>query len=162
MGGHGAAEVRLLDAVAVTVADWLQGPVRWILSGVTMMNTLRLLQMVTAASPPEPLADMPIDPAQVTAGCPTARGAVLTQSADKRLSSGLWTCEPGEFDWEYAWDEFVYVLEGQVTVTQEDGKSFELGPGDMAHFPLGLKTHWKVTSAVRKFFVLKTPEPLEM
>ncbi len=118
--------------------------------------------MVTAAEPRGELPDMPIDAAQITAGNPVARGAVLNQSADKRLSSGLWTCEPGEFDWVYTWDEFVYILEGEVTITEEGGRSWTVGPGDMAHFPLGLKAHWEVRQKVRKFFVLKTPEPLEL
>jgi uncharacterized cupin superfamily protein len=32
----------------------------------------------------------------------------------------------------------------------------------MAHFPLGLKAHWHVKQAIRKFFVIRTPEPFEL
>ena len=126
------------------------------------MTHIEMLGIIAASEPSGPLPDMPIDAAFITAGNPVARGAVLNQSADKTQSSGLWTCEPGEFNWDYAWDEFVYVLEGEATITEEGGKSHDVVPGDMAHFPLGLKTHWKITKAVRKFFVLKTPEPLEL
>ena len=126
------------------------------------MSTSNFIEMKTAATPPEPLPDMPIEAEFITAGNPVARGAVVNQSADKTVSSGLWTCEPGEFDWTYTWDEFVYIFEGEVTITEEGGKSYTVGPGDMAHFPIGLKAHWKVDKAVRKFFVLKTPEPLEL
>ena len=118
--------------------------------------------IVTAAEPAGELPDMPIDAGQITAGNPVARGQVLNQSADKKVSSGLWTCEPGEFDWDYTWDEYVYIFEGKVTITEEGGKSYDVGPGDMAHFPIGLRAHWKVDQKVRKFFVLKTPEPLEL
>ena len=126
------------------------------------MSEINMLSIVTAGSPPDPLPDMPIDPELITAGNPVARGAVVNQSTDKKLSSGLWTCEPGEFDWTYTWDEFVYIFEGEVTITEEGGKSYTVRPGDMAHFPIGLKAHWQVKEKVRKFFVLKTPEPLEL
>ncbi len=126
------------------------------------MSELSVVEMVTASGPEGPLPDMPIDAELITAGNPVARGAILNQSADRTLSSGLWTCEPGEFDWAYTWDEFVYIFAGEVTITEEGGKSYTVGPGDMAHFPLGLKAHWRVVKAVRKFFVLKTPEPLEL
>ena len=126
------------------------------------MNTANVLNLVTAHTPPDPLPDMPIVPAQITSGNPVARGTILTQSADKKMSSGLWSCEPGEFDWEYTWDEFVYILEGQVTNSEEEGDLYTLGPGDMGRFRRGLKSHWKVTHTVRKFFVLHTPEPLDL
>ena len=126
------------------------------------MTDLSTIAMVTASEPQGPLPDMPIDPELITAGNPEARGAVLNQSTDKTLSSGLWTCEPGEFDWSYTWDEFVYVVEGEATITEEGGTSYDVGPGDMAHFPIGLKAHWHVKKALRKFFVLKTPGPLEL
>ena len=124
------------------------------------MSEIDTLSIVLAKAPAGELPDMPIESDMITAGNPVARGAILTQSEDRKVSSGLWTCEPGEFDWNFTWDEFVYVLEGEVTITEEGGKSYTLGPNDMVRFPLGLKTHWKVTRSVRKFFVVRTPEPL--
>jgi uncharacterized cupin superfamily protein len=123
------------------------------------MSQTAALKLIKADAATDPLPDMPIDQAQITAGNPVARGAVLTQSADKKVTSGLWTCEPGEFDFQFAWDEFVHILEGEVTLTEEGGDIITLRPGDAAHFPFGVKCHWKVTKAVRKFFVLRTPEP---
>jgi len=109
------------------------------------------------------LPDMLIEPSWIKEGNPVARGTILTQSNDKRVSSGLWSCEPGKFEWTFIWDEFVHLLEGEVEIT-EDGtdNTVTLGPGDMAHFPLGMKTHWHVRKAVRKFFVIRTPEPFEL
>ena len=109
------------------------------------------------------LPDMPIEPSWIEEGNPVARGTVVTQSEDKKVSSGLWSCEPGKFEWTFGWDEFVHVLEGEVDIT-EDGTDYTvtLRAGDMAHFPLGMKTHWHVKTAVRKFFVIRTPEPFEL
>ena len=118
---------------------------------------------IQKASPPAAqLPDMPIEPSWIREGEPKARGAILTQSADRKVSSGLWSCSPGRFDWTFAWDEFIHVLEGEVTITEEGGKAHALRAGDLAHFPLGLKAHWHVTRTVRKFFVIRTPEPLEL
>jgi uncharacterized cupin superfamily protein len=117
----------------------------------------------TAPADTAELPPMPIEPSWITEGDPVARGTILTQSADKRVSSGLWSCQPGKFEWTFSWDEFIHVLEGEVEI-REDGtdNSVTLRAGDMAHFPLGMKTHWHVKQAVRKFFVIRTPEPLEL
>ena len=117
----------------------------------------------SAPPPAEPLPAMPIEPSWIKDGNPVARGTVLTQSADKCVSSGLWSCEPGRFEWTFGWDEFVHLLEGEVEI-REDGTdhALTLRPGDMAHFPLGMKTYWHVKQAVRKFFVIRTPDPFEL
>ena len=109
------------------------------------------------------LPDMPIEPSWIKEGNPVARGTVLNQSADKKVSSGLWSCEPGEFEWHFAWDEFVHVLEGEAEITEiGTDNTITLRAGDMTHLPLGLKAHWRVKSKIRKYFVARTPEPLEL
>jgi hypothetical protein len=108
------------------------------------------------------LPAMPIDPSWILEGTPEAKGTVLLQSADKLISSGLWSCSAGKFNWTFGWDEFVHVLEGEVTITEEGGKTYTLRAGDCAHFPLGLKTEWHVPNFVKKVFTLRTPEPFEL
>ena len=122
------------------------------------MSTLTI-QAATAFS--GELPDMPIEPSWILEGSPRARGTVLLQSEDKLVSSGLWSCSAGRFKWEFGWDEFVHVLEGEVTITEEGGETYTLRPGDSAHFPIGLKTEWQVSDSVRKFFTIRTPAPLE-
>ncbi|MBI3866382.1 MAG: cupin domain-containing protein [Planctomycetia bacterium] len=115
-------------------------------------------QIVTARCPAQ-LPPMPIDPAWIEEGTPKALGCVLTQSQDKLVSSGFWSCTAGKFRWTFSWDEFVYILEGEVTIREEGGATHTLKAGDSAHFPRGLTTHWHVPKSVRKFFTLRTPEP---
>jgi uncharacterized cupin superfamily protein len=115
-------------------------------------------RVVRASS--EPLPPMPLAPESILEGRPDARGCVLVQSDDKRVSSGLWECTPGRFTWEFVWDEFVHVHSGHVIVTTQDGQRIELRAGDFATFPLGLKTEWHVLERVRKTFTVRTPEPL--
>ncbi len=107
------------------------------------------------------LPPMPIEPAWILEGDPVAKGTVIVQSADKLVSTGLWSCTPGKFRWTFAGDEFVYLLAGEVTVTDSTGGKITLHPGDLAHFPRGAETVWHVTQEVRKVFTLRTPEPLE-
>ncbi len=108
------------------------------------------------------LPDMPIEPSWILEGTPEARGTILVQSADKLISSGLWSCTTGKFRWEFGWDEFVQVLEGEVFISEQGGDTHHLQPGDIAHFPIGLKTEWHVPTFVKKVFTLRTPEPFEL
>jgi uncharacterized cupin superfamily protein len=66
----------------------------------------------------------------------------------------IWTKEVSEFPWEYDAEETCYVLEGQVTVTPEDGKPVEIGPGDLVTFPRGMRCTWRVEAPIRKHYIL--------
>jgi uncharacterized cupin superfamily protein len=110
----------------------------------------------------EPLPPMPLAAESIHEGKPEAFGAVLLQSDDKRVSSGLWECSPGRFTWDFVWDEFVHIHAGHVIVTTQDGQRIELQAGDFATFPRGLKTEWHVLEKVRKTFTVRTPDPLEL
>ena len=108
------------------------------------------------------LPEMPIDPTSIHEGSPEARGTILVQSDDKRLSSGQWSCTAGRFEWTFGWDEFVYILEGEATIQEDGGETYTVRVGDIAHFPLGLKTNWHVPEFVKKVFTIRTPEPFEL
>ena len=105
------------------------------------------------------LPEMPIQPDWILEGSPRACGTVLLQSDDKLASSGLWSCTAGKFNWIFGWDEFVHVLEGEATITEDGGETYTLRAGDFAHFPIGLKTEWHVSNFVKKVFTIRTPEP---
>ena len=62
----------------------------------------------------------------------------------------------------FSWDEFVCILEGEVTIREAGGISHTLKAGDVAHFPRGLTTDWDVPKFVRKFFTLRTAEPFNL
>ena len=108
------------------------------------------------------IPEMPIEPSWITEGSPLARGTILAQSADKLVSTGIWSCTAGKFRWEFTWDEFVHVLEGEAVITEEGGETYTLRAGETAHFPIGLKTQWHVPRFVKKAFTIRTPEPFEL
>ena len=123
------------------------------------MSSLTILNASTAG---DALPDMPIEPSWIIEGTPRARGKVYLQSADGKVSSGIWDCTAGRFRWNFGWDEFIHVLEGQVTISQTGGPTITLQAGDMAHFPLGVTAEWFVPRYVRKVFTVRTPEPLRL
>lgn len=108
------------------------------------------------------LQDSPLTADQILEGHPQTRIWFHAQSSDRRLTQGVWDCSAGRFSWDFTWDEFVMVLEGEVTITPENGEPFTLRAGDFCHFPLGLKTVWQVDKYIRKTFTIRTPEPLEL
>jgi uncharacterized protein len=94
------------------------------------------------------LDDSPIPAAVVTEGKPVAKTWVAAQSADQRVTQGVWECTAGKFNWDYAWDEFVIVLEGEAIITPENGQPFTLHTGDFGYFPLGLRVAWHVPRSI--------------
>jgi len=78
-------------------------------------------------------------------------------SKEKLESIGIlrcptWSKEPSTFPWTYSEQETAYVLEGEVTVTEENGESVSFGAGDLVIFPSGLKCTWHVKKALRKHY----------
>ena len=62
----------------------------------------------------------------------------------------IWTKEVSEFPWTYDDKETCYFLEGEVTVTPEEGEPVTVGEGDLVIFPKGMKCTWNITKDVRK------------
>ncbi len=78
-------------------------------------------------------------------------------SQDKLDSLGIlqcptWSKEPSTFPWSYSEQETAYVLEGEVTVTADNGESVSFGRGDLVIFPNGLKCTWHVKKALKKHY----------
>jgi uncharacterized cupin superfamily protein len=65
-----------------------------------------------------------------------------------------WECEPSTFDWEYTTEETAYILEGKVKVKTDKGE-VEINPGDLVHFPKGLRCTWNVIKKIRKVYTFK-------
>ena len=78
-------------------------------------------------------------------------------SEDEKQEAKLWPIwekEISEFPWEYDTDETCLILEGKITVTNEEGEEFYFGKGDYVIFPRGMKCSWKITENVRKHYKL--------
>jgi hypothetical protein len=105
------------------------------------------------------LAPAPIPSHWITEGTPVAKSKRLGTSADGTASIMAWSCTPGRFTWRYRVDEVVHVVSGEISVTDENGQSRRLGPGDMVFFPAGSVSHWHVIKEVRKLAVCRQSMP---
>lgn len=102
-------------------------------------------------------ADIPTE--WIVSGTPQARVKHLQVSPDEKLAIALWDCTEGSFNWYFAGDEFVHILEGEVTVRDGDGSTHVLRPGDIAYFPAGLTSLWRVHGYVKKLAVYRQEPP---
>ncbi len=64
----------------------------------------------------------------------------------------IWSCEASTFPWEYEQRERCLILEGDVTVTPEQGEPVRFGAGDLVEFSATLRCTWEVHQAVRKHY----------
>ena len=64
----------------------------------------------------------------------------------------IWSCEVSTSPWEYDQREVCWLLEGDVTVTPENGEPVRFGAGDLVEFSAGLRCTWQVHQAVRKHY----------
>ena len=65
---------------------------------------------------------------------------------------GVWEKEPSTFPWEYDDKETCHILEGNATVTTENGDTVTFGAGDLVIFPKGLKCTWTIEETIRKYY----------
>lgn len=88
----------------------------------------------------------------------TTRGRTLGLDLDGRITTGTWECEVGRSRWEFAErGEFVHVLSGRMTCTEDGQEAVELTAGSSALFPLGWRGEWDVTQTLRKVFTIYRP-----
>lgn len=105
----------------------------------------------------------PIPDDQIKNGRPDAAGCLLWQSEDKRFGNGVWICATGSFDWEYTWDETIYFLQGEITITDHTvGKVNTYRTGDMIFVPTGTRSTWEITKPVRKVFHFHSATPVQL
>jgi uncharacterized cupin superfamily protein len=110
-------------------------------------------------------ADLELKPAPIARhwiieGNPQARSRRLSASADGTSSSMVWVCSAGRFHWNYTVDETLYIISGEVHVTDEKGDIRRLAAGDVAFFPAGSRSIWHVPHEVRKIAFCRHSMPL--
>jgi uncharacterized cupin superfamily protein len=114
--------------------------------------------MVTVAKRSGELPAITLPQHEILEGTPDARCVFLAKSADDGAAHGFWSCNPGRYEFVFDYDEFVYVIEGAMTVTEHGtGRTFDVRAGDAAHFAQGVTTTWHVTEKLTKYFVARAP-----
>lgn len=96
----------------------------------------------------------------VVEGTLDERGHLFFTNSDGTVNAGVWQCTPcTERVRDYPYDQCCFVLEGSLTIIDEDGDSETFGPGDSFMIPRGFNGDWKMTEPYKNFFV--TVEPPE-
>ena len=80
-----------------------------------------------------------------------ASGITVTSNPDPAQLEGLWVtswptwgCEVSTFPWTCDEQGTCLLLEGDVTVTPDDGEPVRFGAGDLVVFDAGLRCTWDV------------------
>ena len=115
--------------------------------------------LVAANSDHMVLEPAPINPEWIIRGTPVARMSKHSASVDEAGLTALWDCTAGEFRWYFGWDETVYILEGEVHVTDADGGTLTLRIGDVAYFRAGTWATWKIDTYLRKVAFMRRALP---
>jgi len=83
-------------------------------------------------------------------------------SSDKKFDAGIYRSGPvrSEIDEPYGVDEFMYFIEGGVTLTSADGSELSIGAGDAVMIPREWRGVWD-TAGYLKIYVIHYQKPLE-
>ena len=100
------------------------------------------------------LPDQPLEHAELISGLPIGLDHSYFTRPERGIKSGIWRCGPyAEYYESYPVDEFMIVLEGEVTLEGEGG-SETYRQGDAFLVPKGFCGYWKQTEPMLKFYVI--------
>lgn len=98
--------------------------------------------------------DAPQETATFIDGHPMGADHVYFDRANPKFRTGIWRSQPyTEFYDSYAADEFMYVLDGEVTL-EADGFSETYRKGDAFFVPKGFRGYWRQTQPMLKYYVI--------
>lgn len=98
--------------------------------------------------------DVRQETATLICGTPMGADHVYFDRANPKYRMGIWRSQPyTEFYDSYAADEFMYVLEGEVTLEAE-GFSDTYRKGDAFFVPKGFRGFWRQTEPMLKYYVI--------
>jgi uncharacterized cupin superfamily protein len=95
------------------------------------------------------------EPYEPEAGDLMARGYEFYYSRDGNFGLGVWESKPGKTTYtDLGYDELMYVLEGTIVMTDENGNEERIGPGEGLVLPTGFSGTLAVPDGgVRKIWV---------
>jgi len=104
-----------------------------------------------------PFADLPfMTAANGTGGL--VKNPVIFTSVDGRLTSGPASFEKMTLEVKnFPVDEFMYIIEGELEITDAAGNVNRFGPGDAFVMPRGFTGTWRQLSDIKKFAVTYAP-----
>lgn len=109
-----------------------------------------------------PQADAPMevmdntDPFVINGTKPVQKNHTCYEDTTGQFFSGTWDSEPFTSEIKpFPCNEFVYLLEGSITLIDEDGNEHFVKAGDAFFVPQGTVCGWRTTEYVRKFYAIQ-------
>ena len=100
------------------------------------------------------LPDQPLEHAELLDGIPFGLDHAYFERSDGRLKTGIWRCSAYTERYDgYPADEFMVVLDGEVTLEGEGFKD-TYRKGDAFFVPKGFKCTWSQPGPMLKFYVI--------
>jgi uncharacterized cupin superfamily protein len=85
---------------------------------------------------------------------PPGRGYSYYRSEQRPgVSSGVFQVDPMDVDFTLDFSEFIYVLEGSLTLRDGAGREETFNPGEAVVIPRGVPIHWRNDEPMREVFV---------
>ncbi len=89
----------------------------------------------------------------LSSGEPKQNGHQYHESSDGLFTAGVWDCTEMELKMApYDVDEFMFLLEGRISIEHRDGQIESFGPGQCFVIPRGTDCIWRQQEYVRKFW----------
>lgn len=94
-------------------------------------------------------------PLVIVGDAPLQRDNVLFTNDAGNMFVGMW--DSTAFDSEmrpFPWHEFVQLLEGELTITEGDGKAHQFTAGDAFFIPMGTVCRWQTSGTIKKYYAI--------
>jgi uncharacterized cupin superfamily protein len=76
---------------------------------------------------------------------------------DESFSMGVWESSKANIPSDWSYDEFMYVIKGQIVMTDNSGKVYEINPGEGIIVPTGWEGDFVVPDGVVKIWAIYDP-----
>jgi uncharacterized protein len=119
-----------------------------VITGLTNINTN------TIELPPAEI------PQKIIEGSPTAGMQPLWESEDGTQLAAVWSNTVGRWEIEWPWEEVMYLIEGQLELTDHLGNSHMMNPGDFYHARKGTKHMWNTIKPIKKLMIIMHDAPI--
>ena len=96
------------------------------------------------------------DPFVINGTKPVQKNCSYYEDTTGQFFSGTWDSEPFTSEIKaFPCNEFVYLLEGSITLIDEEGAEHFVKAGDAFFIPQGTVCGWRTTEYVRKFYAIQ-------
>jgi uncharacterized cupin superfamily protein len=113
-------------------------------------SSVRVINIDSDSIQWEDYGDLPGD---LTPGNPPGRHATVYESPDKRVTVGVWTRDADIGVLLGSEQSFDFVIEGEVTVTDQDGAVHVARSGDLLIYTNGDSGTWHQPGPIKKIFI---------